>query len=166
MNREHSLDDLEKYPVEGGDLPPIPDSSDEGHASWHIRLHACLQREPMVWRSQPEYPYLSVDAKALNRCYSTIGRTVLLTNEFLLQNLSRIELGRIMAAQNGRWRGICRHYTDIRLLAGRGSQPQCPLLLCLQPSSIHRINSVHGRGYLAPRPRRRTTLSVRCSGVT
>ncbi len=98
MNREHFLDDLEKYPVEGGDIPPILDRSDGGYASWHIRLLACLQREQMIWRSQPEYPYLSVDAEALNRCHSTIGRAVLLAHEFLLQNLSRKELGRIMAA--------------------------------------------------------------------
>ena len=99
MNREHSLDDLKEYPVEGGDLPPIPDQSDGGYASWRIRLLACLQREQMIWRSQPEYPYLSVDAEALNRCHSTSGRTVLLAHEFLLQNLSREELGRIIAAR-------------------------------------------------------------------
>lgn len=99
MNREHSLDDLEEYPVEGGHLPPIPDRSEEGYASWRISLLACLQREQTIWRSQPEYPYLSVDAEALNRCHSTIGRTVLLAHEFLLQNLSRRELSRIMAAR-------------------------------------------------------------------
>lgn len=99
MNKEHSSDDIEEYPVEGGDIPPIPDRSDRGYASWYIRLHACLQREQMIWRSQPEYPYLSVDVEALNRCYSTIGRTVLLTDDFLLQNLSREELGRVIAAR-------------------------------------------------------------------
>ena len=93
------MDDLEEYPVEGGNLPPIPDQSEGGYASWRIRLLACLQREQMIWRSQPEYPYLSVDAEALNRCHSTIGRTVLLAHEFLVQNLSRRELGRIMAAR-------------------------------------------------------------------
>ena len=99
MNREYPLDDLKEYPVEGGDLLPIPDQSERGYASWRIRLLACLQREQMIWRSQPEYPYLSVDAEALNRCHSTSGRTVLLAHEFLLQNLSREELGRIMAAR-------------------------------------------------------------------
>ena len=99
MNKDHSSDELQEYPVEGGDLPPIPDQSDRSYASSYIRLLACLQREQMIWRSQPEYPYLSVNAEALNRCYSTSGRTVLLTHEFLLQNLSREELGRIMAAR-------------------------------------------------------------------
>ena len=99
MNKEHSSDDPHEYPVVGGDLPPIPDQSDRGYASWYIRLLACLQREQVIWRSQPEYPYLSVDAEALNQCYSTLGRTVLLTHEFFLQNLSRRERGRIIAAR-------------------------------------------------------------------
>lgn len=99
MNTEHSSNELEEYPVEGGDLPPIPDRSDRGYASWYIRLLACLQREQTIWRSQPEYPYLSVNAEALNQCHSTRGRTVLLTHEFFLQNLSRRERGRIMAAR-------------------------------------------------------------------
>ena len=36
------MDDLREYPVEGGDLPPIPDRSEKDYASWRIRLLACF----------------------------------------------------------------------------------------------------------------------------
>lgn len=90
---------LRSFVVQGGTLPAPDGEDDRSAALWYIKIRSCLQRERSIWKTQAAYPYLSVDALVLNTAYREDRRVVLVTNNFLLQNVTRSDAGRIMAAR-------------------------------------------------------------------
>jgi hypothetical protein len=90
---------IRDYPIIGASLPSPTTRDDLAISHWRIKILSCLQRHRHLWTIQSEYPYLAVDGDKLGEMLATHERTTLLSHDFILQNLSREEIGRIVATR-------------------------------------------------------------------